>query len=115
MFLAELNGIELWGTDILSAYLEAYTKEKLYVTADPEFGELQGHTLIVTKALYGLRTSGARWAEVMEDSLRDLGWFQRRGIQLYVCMTLRTIMSTSVCGLMTYWCSVKILCGSSTS
>ena len=43
--------------------------EKLYIVAGPEFGELQGHTLIVHKALYGLRTSGARWAERLADSL----------------------------------------------
>ena len=28
VFLAELNGIELWGTNISSAYLEAYTKKR---------------------------------------------------------------------------------------
>ena len=28
VFLAELNGLETWATDIASAYLEAYTSEK---------------------------------------------------------------------------------------
>ena len=35
---------------------------------------LAGHTLIVHKTLYGLRTSGARWAEKLADSLRALGF-----------------------------------------
>src|SRR6056300_1198686 len=38
IFLAELNGLELWATDIGNAYLEAYTKEKVAIIAGPEFG-----------------------------------------------------------------------------
>ena len=60
VFLAELNKLQLWATDIGNAYLEAYTSEKVYVIAGPEFKELEGHTLIISKALYGLRSSGAR-------------------------------------------------------
>ena len=52
LFLAELNGLESWGTDIGNAYLEAFTKEKVYVVAGPEFGPLEGHKLIIIKALY---------------------------------------------------------------
>ncbi len=59
-FLSELNGMELWATDIGNAYLEAYTAEKLFFVAGPEFGELEGRMLIISKALYGLRTSGLR-------------------------------------------------------
>ena len=33
LFLAELNGMEAYTTDIGNAYLEAYTTEKLYVHA----------------------------------------------------------------------------------
>ena len=39
IFLAELNQMEAWGTDISSAYLEVFTKEKLFVKAGPEFGD----------------------------------------------------------------------------
>ena len=60
-FLAELNDLELWSTDISSAYLESFTKEKVYIIAGGEFGEREGHTLIIVKALYGLKTSGVRW------------------------------------------------------
>ena len=62
--LAELCGLSLWSTDIGSAYREAKTKEKVYIIAGPEFGELEGHLLIIVKALYGLRSSGLRWHEV---------------------------------------------------
>ena len=37
-FLAELNGLESWCTDISCAYLESYTQEKVYIVAGPEFG-----------------------------------------------------------------------------
>jgi hypothetical protein len=32
----------------------------VYFVAGPEFGELSRHTLLINKALYGLRTSGAQ-------------------------------------------------------
>jgi Reverse transcriptase (RNA-dependent DNA polymerase) len=58
VFLAEINGLELWGADFGNAYLEAKTKEKVYIVAGPDFGPMEGHTLLIDKALYGLRSSG---------------------------------------------------------
>ena len=43
IFLAELNGMEAYATDIGNAYLEAKTGEKVCIKAGPEFGPLQGH------------------------------------------------------------------------
>ncbi len=74
-FLAELNGLTLTGGDIGNAYLEAYTKEKVCFVAGPEFGEYEGHMMIVDRALYGLRTSGARFHAKFADTLRALGFF----------------------------------------
>ena len=59
MFLAELNKLLPWGRDVGNASLEALTKEKLYIIARLEFGELQGHIIIIYKALYGTRTGDA--------------------------------------------------------
>jgi hypothetical protein len=56
-FLAELNGLDLWATDIGDAYLEAFTMEQNCIVAGPEFGQLEGHYLVIVKALYGIRTS----------------------------------------------------------
>jgi hypothetical protein len=69
---AETNGLSIMVGDISSAYLEAYTKEKVYFIAGPEFGPLEGNLLIIEKALYGLRTSGASWHQRFSDTLRDL-------------------------------------------
>jgi hypothetical protein len=54
VFLAKLNGLDTWATNIGNAYLEAETKERLYIIAGAEFGVLEGHTLVIVKALYGL-------------------------------------------------------------
>ena len=78
LFLAELNNLDLWGTDIGNAYLEAKTREKLYIIAGPEFGDRAGHTLIVQRALYGLRLSGKMWGERSSDVFRAMGFVQSR-------------------------------------
>ena len=74
-FLAELNGLQLWATDVGNAYLEAETKEKVYIIAGPEFGELEGHILLIFKALYGLRSSGKMWHQRCATCLRRMGFF----------------------------------------
>ena len=74
IFLAKLNNLEVWGADIGNAYLEANTKEKLYVVAGPEFEELEGHILVIYKSLYGLRSSGLRWAQRIHDIMLDMGF-----------------------------------------
>ena len=74
LFIAELNGIEIWGTDIGNAYLEALTSEYVCIIAGPEFGPLEGHLLLIYKALYGLRSSGARWHDKLSDVLRKEGF-----------------------------------------
>jgi len=63
-----------WATDIGNAYLEAETREKVYIIAGPEFEELEGHVLVICKALYGLRTSGLHWHERFADCLRAMGF-----------------------------------------
>ena len=75
MLLAELNGLQVEAADVGNAYLEAYTKEKLYVVAGPEFGDRKGNVMIIVKALYGLRTSGARFHEKFADTLLSMNFF----------------------------------------
>jgi hypothetical protein len=41
LFIAELNDSQTWATDVGNAYLEAKTKETVYVIAGSEFGELE--------------------------------------------------------------------------
>ena len=72
VFLSQLNNLEIWGADVGNAYLEAYTDEKLCIMAGPEFKELQGHLLIMVKALYGTCSGGARWHDRLFDILQEL-------------------------------------------
>ena len=72
IFLGKLNNLDIWGADIGNAYLEASTHEKLYIVAGLEFQEFEGYILIFLKALYGLKSSGKRWAEVIHGILRDM-------------------------------------------
>jgi hypothetical protein len=71
---AELNGLQLWAADVRNAYLEALTKEKVYIIAGPEFGDLEGHILLIHKVMYGLCTSGARWHKHFANTICDLGF-----------------------------------------
>ena len=50
----------------------AFTDEKLYIVAGPEFQELEAYILTFLKAVYGLKSSGKRWAEVIHSILRDM-------------------------------------------
>ena len=72
VFLSQLNDLEIWGADVGIAYLEAYTDEKLCTIAGPEFKELQGHLLIMIKALHGTHSGGARWHDRLFDILQEL-------------------------------------------
>jgi Reverse transcriptase (RNA-dependent DNA polymerase) len=72
LVLADLNDLQLWATDKGNAYIEAYTTEKVYIIAGPEFGEREGHILVISKALYGLRSSGARWHDRFANCIREL-------------------------------------------
>ena len=72
VLLSQLNDLEIWGADGGNAYLEAYTDKKLCIIAGPEFKELQGHLLIMIKALNGTCSGGARWHDRLFDILQEL-------------------------------------------
>jgi hypothetical protein len=69
LFLAKLNALKMWATDIRNAYLEAETRECIYIIAGAEFGDLEGHTLVIFKAVYGLWSSGLHWHEHFANCL----------------------------------------------
>ena len=59
-------------TDVGNAYLQALTREKLSIVGGPEFEELQGHVLVMYKALYGTRSGGACWHNKFFDILHHM-------------------------------------------
>ena len=75
MFLSELNNMELEATDIGNAFLNAEPREKVYTKGVPGFGPLEGKTLIIDKALYGLRGASAAFHEHLSYTLaNELGF-----------------------------------------
>ena len=76
IFLSELNDLELCTGDIGNAYLEAYTNEKVCFIGGKEFAPYghEGHLLVIVKALYGLKTSGARFHEKFAETMHNMGF-----------------------------------------
>ena len=70
IFRGKLSNLDIWGPDNGNTYLKAFTDEKL--VAGPELQEIEGHIHIFLKALYGLKSSGKRWTEVIHGILRDM-------------------------------------------
>ena len=70
--IADLNGLIIIAADVCNAYLNGFTKEKLYTQID--YGRLKNKWLIISKALYGLKTSAARWADAIAEILRQIGF-----------------------------------------
>jgi len=70
--IADINGLNLIAADDYNAYLNGFKKEKLYLQID--YGKLKGKWLIISKALYGLKTSAARWTDPIAEILRKLGF-----------------------------------------
>ena len=83
VFLAELNDLQLWGADVHHAYVQALTKENLYIVAGPEFEEFQGQVLVMYKALYGTRSGGACWHDKLFDVLQQLDCQPSKQILIY--------------------------------
>jgi len=77
--LAALNDIDILAYEIGNAYLNATPREKVYTTAGPEFGaELQGRNILIVRALYGLKSSGAAWRSHLANTLHHMGFTSSR-------------------------------------
>jgi hypothetical protein len=78
--IAALNGLSVLSCDIGNAYLNAPCREKIWFQAGRECGADAGKVMVITRALYGLRTSGASWRQTLADTLLspEFGYFQSR-------------------------------------
>lgn len=77
--IAALNDLNIMAADIGNAYLNADCREKIYFIAGKEFGSKAGCILIIKKALYGLKSSGAAWRSLFSATLVDLQYEPCRG------------------------------------
>jgi hypothetical protein len=71
---AALNDFEVFSCDLINADLNEDCREKIWVQARPEFGEDKGLVIIIKKALYGLKSSGASWRSIISQTMMDAGY-----------------------------------------
>ncbi len=67
LLLASLNELEVLACDIQNAYLTADCREKIYI-----IGSEEGSVMVIRKALYGLKSSGAAFRAHLAETLKDL-------------------------------------------
>jgi shikimate kinase len=79
--LAALNCLDVCVADVGNAYLKADCCEKIWTVAGPEFGSDAGAVMIVKKALYGLKSSGAAWRALFASTLK-LTWDSKDHMQI---------------------------------
>jgi hypothetical protein len=66
MFLGELHSLQVDTANVGKAHLMAFTKDKLYIIAGPEFGDWQGSSLVIIIALY------MAFGPVEQDGMKSL-------------------------------------------
>ena len=74
LMIAALNDLDVQGCDIQNAFLTAKNLEKHWLRAGPEFGHEEGQALIVTRALYGLKSASASFRSFMAKRFDELGF-----------------------------------------
>ncbi len=78
--LAAPNDVDIVAADVGNAYLNATTKEKVYIITGPEFRPLEEEKVaVIVRALYGLKSSGAMWRSHFAANLRDMGFTSSLG------------------------------------
>jgi hypothetical protein len=65
LLVASLDNLQLPSCNIQNVYLTADCREKIYIIAGPEFGSEAGSVMVIKKALYGLKSSGAALEHIM--------------------------------------------------
>jgi Reverse transcriptase (RNA-dependent DNA polymerase) len=74
LLIAALNDLKLLSSDIQNAYLTADCRERIYHIAGPEFGLEMGSIMVVKKAHYGLKSSGAAFRAHLAETLHQLSY-----------------------------------------
>jgi len=71
--IASLNSLQVSACDIGNAYLNATCREKLWTVAGPEFGSEKGSVMIISRALYGLKSSDTAWRSTLARTMELSG------------------------------------------
>ena len=77
--IAALNNLNILACDIGNAYLNAPCREKVWFLGGSEVGtEDKGKVCVMTRALYGLKSSGASWRATLMATLYEMGFVDTR-------------------------------------
>lgn len=75
LLIAALNDLDVLCADVSNAYINATCREKTHFKAGSEFGpNNQGRMVIIVRALYGLKSSGAAWRAHLAQTMSDMGF-----------------------------------------
>jgi hypothetical protein len=72
--IAALNDLDIMACGIQNAYLTADCPEKCWTAFAPKFGSEAGLPMIIKKALYGLKSSGAAFRAHLAEPLDAMGY-----------------------------------------
>jgi len=87
---AALSDLDILAADVGKAYLNADYREKIWTIAGPEFGLKAGTVMIIEKALYGLKTSGAAWRTLLASLLTELGYESTQADpDVWICVAVK--------------------------
>ena len=76
--VAVQNNLGIMTGDIANAFCTAPCAEKIWSTAGPEFGEQHGSTIVLKRALYGLKTASKSFHKWFGDCLRRMNFIPTR-------------------------------------
>ncbi len=75
MTYTALLGLGLWAADIMNPFVQAPTAEKYWIECAPEFGNANmGKKALVTRALYGMKSSAHDFRNHLRDCMDHMGY-----------------------------------------
>ena len=102
-----LNDIDILAADIQNAYSEVITKEKVYIVVEKKLGSDKGRPAVIVRALYGLKSSGARFRDSLVSVSSNMRFRIILNILMYICIKQinpMTITFGSMC------CAMSMIC-----
>ena len=72
--ISAINYLDVLACDIQNAYIMTDCRERVWVISRPEFGSEAGKNMLMRKALYELKVSGAAFRDFLEENMYALGY-----------------------------------------
>ena len=68
--MVALNDMSLNTADIMSTYIKATRRKKVYTISGPEFGLDEGKTTIIIRSFYGLKSVGEYFQNHLDECMK---------------------------------------------